>query len=299
VRGLLLAALLAVLLPASAHAQFNNNCGGTSSFCQPKGAGGAAYVGPGDLVSGAAAAYSVRCYTASQAGASQAINIRRASDNTAEDIGFTSSCNLNVAAATTFCVSTTCFVATWYDLSGNGQNATQATAAMQPQLVLANASINGQPSPVFAGAQNMTFTGPSLTQPFTFMAVAERNGAVTNNSEVLSASGAVAFSFASATGSFLVFAGNSVTATGLTESVAHAFGGLFNSTASEVAVDGSTAATGNANTAGTGTAYIIGNISGGGQALTGLIPEIIVYSGNQSASFAAIRANQKSYFGTP
>jgi hypothetical protein len=85
-----------------------------------------------DLYPNSAAAYSVRKLTGTYTG--NAIRVRRSSDNTEQDIGFSSG-NLDTTALTTFCSGTNGFVTTWYDQSGNARNATQTTAANQPQIV--------------------------------------------------------------------------------------------------------------------------------------------------------------------
>jgi hypothetical protein len=67
--------------------------------------------------------------------------------------------------ATTNVVRTTGdgFVTTWYDQSGNGRNATQTTAGLQPQIVSNGAIVtqNGRPMPRFNGS-NTFFSGVSL-----------------------------------------------------------------------------------------------------------------------------------------
>jgi hypothetical protein len=85
-----------------------------------------------DTYSGAAAAYSLRKLRTAYTGS--AIRVRRASDNAEQDIGFNGE-NLNTSALTSFCSGTNGFVKTWYDQSGNSRDATQATAANQPQIV--------------------------------------------------------------------------------------------------------------------------------------------------------------------
>jgi hypothetical protein len=89
-----------------------------------------------DLYPSAAAAYSVRKLRSAYSGS--AIRVRRSSDNTEQDIGFSSG-NLDTTALTTFCSGTDGFVTTWYDQSGNGANSTQTTAVNQPQIVSAGA----------------------------------------------------------------------------------------------------------------------------------------------------------------
>jgi hypothetical protein len=85
-----------------------------------------------DSYPNSAAAYSVRKLRAAYSGS--AIRVRRSSDNTETDIGF-SGANLDTTALTSFCSGTNGFVTTWYDQSGNSRNATQTTAANQPQIV--------------------------------------------------------------------------------------------------------------------------------------------------------------------
>jgi hypothetical protein len=99
-----------------------------------------------DLYPNAAAAYSVRKLRAAYTG--NAIRVRRSSDNTETDIGFTALGNLDESALTTFCSGTNGFVTTWYDQSGNARNATQTTAANQPQIVSSGSviNVNGKPS---------------------------------------------------------------------------------------------------------------------------------------------------------
>jgi len=85
-----------------------------------------------DTYSGAAAAYSLRKLRTAYTG--NAIRVRRASDNTEQDIGFSGE-NLDTLSLTSFCSGTNGFVTTWYDQSGNGRDATQSTGANQPQIV--------------------------------------------------------------------------------------------------------------------------------------------------------------------
>lgn len=99
-----------------------------------------------DTYSGAAAAYSLRKLRSAYTG--NAIQVRRQSDNATQNIGFNSLGELDTSALTTFCSGTNGFVTTWYDQSGNGYNATQTTAANQPQIVSSGSVImeNSKPS---------------------------------------------------------------------------------------------------------------------------------------------------------
>ena len=99
-----------------------------------------------DTYTSAAAAYSLRKLRSAYTG--NAIRVRRSSDNTETNIGFSSSFGLDTTALTSFCGAGNGFVTTWYDQSGNANNATQTTAANQPQIVSSGSVIveNGKPS---------------------------------------------------------------------------------------------------------------------------------------------------------
>jgi hypothetical protein len=103
------------------------------------------FVGLLDTYPNAAAAYSVRKLRAAYTG--NAIRVRRSSDNTEQNIGFTALGNLDTTALTTFCSGTNGFVTTWYDQSGNGNDATQTTASKQPQIVSSGSVINVNSKP--------------------------------------------------------------------------------------------------------------------------------------------------------
>jgi hypothetical protein len=84
-----------------------------------------------DTYSGADAAYSLRRLSSTYEGS--AIEVRRDSDNATQDIGFVNN-ELDVTTLDTFCSGTNGFVTTWYDQSGNGNDATQTTASNQPKI---------------------------------------------------------------------------------------------------------------------------------------------------------------------
>ena len=87
----------------------------------------------------ASAAYSVRQLTTAYTGG--AMDIRRASDNTEQTIGFTSTGDLDTESIETFCNGTECYVATWYDQSGNENHAEQTNSGKQPQIYSGSAVI--------------------------------------------------------------------------------------------------------------------------------------------------------------
>jgi hypothetical protein len=116
-----------------------------------------------DLYPNAAAAYSLRQLTTAYTGS--AIKVRRASDNTEQDIGFVNN-ELDVATLESFCSGTNGFVTTWYDQSGNARDVTQTTAANQPQIVISGSVIlqNGKPTINFVDNTDiLRFTGAIST----------------------------------------------------------------------------------------------------------------------------------------
>ena len=77
-----------------------------------------------DTYSGAAAAYSLRLLD-STAYVGSAIRVRRSSDNTEQDIGFNVFGELDTVSLLAFAGTGDAFVKTWYDQSGNSNDATQ------------------------------------------------------------------------------------------------------------------------------------------------------------------------------
>lgn len=132
------------------------NAGGSSATTTPVTASTAA-TSPllTDVGVAAHRAYGLRKLSAS---ATRAISVRRSSDSTTQDIGFTVGTNdLDTAALLAFVGAGSGFIATWYDQSGNGFDITQATAATQPRIVNAGTldTVNSRPTAVFSGAQHL------------------------------------------------------------------------------------------------------------------------------------------------
>ncbi|HEY9651400.1 MAG TPA: arabinofuranosidase catalytic domain-containing protein [Coleofasciculaceae cyanobacterium] len=77
-------------------------------------------------------AYSLRKLRDAYSGA--AIRVQRSSDNTQQDIGFTSAGDLDVSVLATFIGSSNGLIVTWYDQSGNGRNATVPSGSVSPRI---------------------------------------------------------------------------------------------------------------------------------------------------------------------
>ena len=102
-----------------------------------------------DTYTGAAAAYSLRKLRNAYSGF--AIRVRRSSDNTEQNIGFTATGGLDTTTLLSFVGAGNGFVTTWYDQSGNGKNAVQINATNQPWAVYNGVlqTYNGKPTIFF------------------------------------------------------------------------------------------------------------------------------------------------------
>ena len=91
-----------------------------------------------DVYGGAAAAYSLRSLSKDT---TDVVRVRRSSDNAEDDFTADEITDGTLLAWVGNTASDNGFVTTWYDQSGNGNNATQATASQQPQIVSAGSLI--------------------------------------------------------------------------------------------------------------------------------------------------------------
>lgn len=115
-----------------------------------------------DQYSSAAAAYSLRKLDCDYSG--NAIRVRRSSDNTEQDIGFTANGHLDTTTLKSFTGSNSAYVTTWYDQSGNGLNVTQSTSGNQPRIVNAGViELNGtKPSVLFIASSSTYLNGGDI-----------------------------------------------------------------------------------------------------------------------------------------
>lgn len=127
-----------------------------------------------DLYPSAAAAYSLRKLRTAYTGS--AIRVRRASDNTEQDIGFVNNV-LDTTSLTSFCSGTNGFVKTWYDQSGNSRDATQTTAANQPQIVSSGSvlTLNSKPRMSFDGTNNYFDHSLNVNSGYSLISAVVRN----------------------------------------------------------------------------------------------------------------------------
>lgn len=245
----------------------------------------------------ASAAYSLRLLTTTYSG--PCITVRRSSDNTTQNIGFTASGDLNVAALNAFIGAGNGFVATWYDQSGNARNVSQATLGNQPRLIASDPGLGGKPNLSFTAASGLlTGTIPATTLPLTLSAVLVRStGSNFINMFSIGPTNQPALYFSSTPSQ--VGAGNwgidGITSTAL-DGWGHAVGGIYNVASSFIYVDGTSTAGALSSHLGATIINLGSNVVSGDNAR---MSEAIYWSSNLGATLTTVQTNQKAYWGTP
>jgi hypothetical protein len=242
----------------------------------------------------ASIAFSLRKLTDNFTGS--AIRVRRASDNTEQNIGFINNV-LDTSSLTSFCSGTNGFVTTWYDQSGNGRNATQTTAANQPQIVSSGSIIteNSKPSLKFDGSNDS-------------LSLVDIN--VGSNTSIIgvstAASGTIYWrygifdywylegnqSFRYRNGDFnnLWTSANGVPNMNNIQKLIATY---KNSNSTLLSINGSDISTA---VSGTGTAGNFNNIGSNSLYLNGYFQELIVYASNQSSNRTGIQTNINDFY---
>lgn len=260
-----------------------------------------------DLYPSAAAAYSVRKLRSAYSGS--AIRVRRSSDNTEQDIGF-SGANLDTSALTSFCSGTNGFVTTWYDQSGNARNVTQTTAASQPQIVSSGSIIilNGKPSCQFDGVNDaLLYTGSTISSitKTTQIAVSKVNGLNATTNFIVqigqeNTNQSTGISYASLSKPTIFIWGSTETSVSSTISSQNLIFGMNDNPTQSIYVNNSISASstvGNTNIINS-TVAIGGRVSGSSSLiLNGNIQETILYYSSQSSNRVGIQNNVNTYYG--
>jgi len=271
----------------------DNNISWGKSYADLAGGGGTPFVGLLDTYSGAAAAYALRQLSSTYSG--DAIVVRRASDNTTQAIGFVNN-ELDTATLESFCSGTDGFVTTWYDQSGNGNDAAQASASSQPQIVSSGSTIlvNTKPTLEFNGAsyylQASTINVPQPTSYF----ITYKYSAVSDTlSDLSDGIDSRQLNDTASSGFARIFSGSSLLSNSLTSVNQALRFSLFNSVNSALAINGGTLSTGNAG------ATAIQNMNIGKSNtlhLNGNIQEFIIYPTNETSNRSGIETNINDHY---
>jgi hypothetical protein len=178
------------------------------------------------------------------------------------------------------------FVETWYDQSGNGNDATQSVAASQPKIVSAGVLVSGGLD--FDGVNDHLEQTLTLTQPVSIFSAYK---AISNNSPITGSALSSMAVARRASGEYIMFSGTALAA-GVHPSTEVLASCIF---------DGATS-TGHWN----GVAILSGNVGSlsdldfiGRNAtgwMHGTIQEIIIYDSDQSANRVAIETNINAHY---
>ena len=249
-----------------------------------------------DSYPGAAAAYSLRQLSWAYGGS--VVRVRRDNDDAEQDFTATEVSDGTLAAWVG--AGNNGLVRTWYDQSGNGNDAVQTTSANQPTIVSSGSVVleAGKPTLQFDGSNDkLQADSVSLAQPFQFFFVAKETTNDSASSSFIDATGQRANFFLSSNVGTAIFAGSSLSDGSYPSNVRTLYTGLYNSTNSFIARQGTITATGNAGSGGL-TQMTIGNNSGGNSLgyLTGPMQELIVYPSDQSANRIAIESNINAHY---
>ena len=199
------------------------------------------------------------------------------------------------------------FVETWYDQSGNSNDAVQATSGSQPKIVNAGSLVkdsNGHPELNFDGSDSSllktAFTQGDLAQANTIFSVAKLDVAADTNRKIYDGTSSfkrnMLFLSTNGSGQFGFFA-DDVISTGVTATNdKNLFSALFNGASSELFINGASGASGDVGDYPMSGIIIGENHSGGANNWLGQIQELIIYNSDQSANRPAIEANIKNQY---
>jgi len=248
-----------------------------------------------DDYTGAAAGYSLRNLSSSWT-TSDVVEVRRSSDNATSGFTATEVSDGTMLAWVGTGGTDNGFVTTWYDQSGNTNNAVQATTTKQPKIVSAGAVVveNSKPALSFDGGDyfqdtfaigttNTGFIVGKTQVPDAFLDdIAVVNG---NNIRTLSATEVRYATNSGAGGSTLIH-----TVPSGTWNNQNLISYISDSANSQVGVNGS-ATTGSVGSPTNVTGVTIGAAQNGNAGVAGTMQEVIVYPSNQLSNTFNIEAN--------
>jgi hypothetical protein len=202
-----------------------------------------AYVGPGDVVSGATAwASPARAYNAAYAtGSNPCMDLVDQAGANPITINILSTGFVDVTSINNWVTAhsvSTILVTKLYDQTGNGRHFTQATLGNMPPLGMS--AINGLPGLLTANATVSLLVSPNVTvaQPFTLSAVGKRTAVAASSVTLIgAAASSVALGWLNAANEPIFSAGSTLNGVGADGSF-HALQGVGNGASSVLTTDG-------------------------------------------------------------
>ena len=239
-----------------------------------------------DEFSGAVAAYSLRDLSVRRN--APVVRVRRSSDNTEQD--FTAA-QVTDGTLTAFCGAGDGFVRTWYDQSGNNQDAIQVTAAEQPRIVDAGVldTDGGAPAISLISSDFLQASSFSIAQPCSFAFVANK----TNTSAYFDGetSRITAYGYVDR---LYLFADKSIGPATLSQT-RNVFTVVASSTDTARVNGGVQILSGNAGASAL-SSLLIGRHSTSLNYMTGKFQELIIWPGDQSSVMPDIETNINSHY---
>jgi hypothetical protein len=264
------------------------------------GGGSAPFVGLLDTYSGAAAAYSVRLLSNTYSGALVEVredggnNVKSFLPDSNNELSLDSLAVSDGQTLSAFVGSNNGFVRTWYDQSGNANNAIQTTVSLQSQIIVSGAitNVNSKPSSDFDGSGYYSISSP--VTPVTTFSVAKVDAASSVNYMVYSSSLAKGYYlYGSVIGNNVgVFDGSikNAFANDLNQHLNYFY---YNGTNFQVSQDN-----GSETALTTGSNFSVNLIgrNNAGISLNAKMQELILYASDKSSDKAGIQTNQNDYF---
>lgn len=271
--------------------------GGVSSDYSLVTAPTSSYVGPGDVQT-FKAWYGFRGYSNATVG-SPCVDIIRASDSAIQTFSILATGALETASIATFLSATTGKISKIYDQTQTGWDLVQGTDAARPAYTAS--AVGSLPGMTLAAGQQLINASafPTLAQPFSVSYVAERTGALTSASNVISGNNGasnVQIGFGALANKALLYA-NTITNAAANDNAFHAIQAVANGSSSSIYVDGTLTSSLNPGPTTFGGTISLGAVGAILNPLTGAILEAGIAAGNQSANNSAVNSNQHTYWG--
>jgi hypothetical protein len=262
-----------------------------------------------DTYTGAAAAYSLRLLDSTYTGF--AIKVQDNVGGATQDIGFNVFGELDTVSLAAYAGSNDVFVETWYDQSGNGNNATQISSTARPKIYDATTGVvteNGKPAVEFDGSNDFMKSGDyivELSQNSASVFSVSQTSTLSQNNYILSEGD----SLSPYSSQFILGGGGNLngniilwvnsTELGTMQTGQRLIGFDYNQTNFQAYMDGAasgSAATATVNTETSLYSYIGTRADGTISFFTGKIQELITYKSDESANRTGIESNINTFY---